>query len=124
MTCTPSKMAPAPSAARLSSLSTSTLSQILELTRASQLSLPTTSLSNSISKNLVTIRKGLDALELEGDESDEVLDGLSGQYERLVGLVEPLGVHVEHKAKAKGKTGRLVDTGEEDGQDYDEDADE
>lgn len=118
-------MAP-PSAARLSSLSTSTLSQILELTRATQLALPSTSLANTISKNLAQLSKGIEALELEGEESDEVLNGLSAQYDRLVGLVEGLGVHVEQgSSRSTGKTGRLVDTGDDDEHEFDEqDADE
>lgn len=88
-----------------------------------QLNLPSTSLSNTISRNLGQLAKGIEALELEGHESDEVLHGLSGQYERLVGLVEGLGVHVEHGVKSKGKTGRLVDTGDEDeGLDDEQDA--
>lgn len=116
---------PPPSAARLSSLSTSTLSQILELTRASQLALPSTSLTTTISKNLVQLAKGIEALELEGEESDEVLNGLSAQYDRLVGLVEGLGVHVDQgSSTGKGKTGRLVDAGDDEREFDEQDADE
>lgn len=104
---------PPPTAARLSSLSTTTLSQILELTRSTQLSIPSPSLPGSISKNLVLLSKGIDSLDESGYESDEVLRGLKGQYERLVGLTEGLGVQVEGR-KGKGKTGKLVDTGEDD----------
>lgn len=42
--------------------------------------------------------------------------GLQQQEERIIGLVEGLGVKVEQsvrRGKGKGKTGRLVDTGDE-----------
>lgn len=96
----------APTPARLSSLSTRTLSLILELTRSQSLSLPSPSLPSTITKNLSQLREGLEVLETEGD-TGEVGRGLRGQYERLVGLAEGLGVEVE------GRTGKLVDTGEE-----------
>lgn len=56
---------------------------------------------------------GIEALDQAG-QYDELVQGLRQQYERLVGLVEGLGVHVEHLPKRKGKTGRLVDTGDDD----------
>lgn len=96
----------APTPARLSSLSTRTLSLILELTRSQSLSLPSPSLPSTITKNLSQLREGLETLEGEGD-TGEVGRGLRGQYERLVGLAEGLGVEVE------GRTGILVDTGED-----------
>lgn len=103
-----------PTAARLSSLSTTTLSQILELTRSIQLSTPSPSLPGAITKNLSQLSKGIASLDESGFESDEVVEGLKAQYERLVGLVEGLGVTVEgSNVKGKGKTGRLVDTGDE-----------
>ncbi|KAM0790975.1 hypothetical protein ACM66B_004277 [Microbotryomycetes sp. NB124-2] len=126
------------SAARLSSLSTSTLSQILELTRAHQLSLPSPSLQQSISKNLIALSKGLDVLRNEEHErlrqqqqqqqqpgeggrvDDESLRGLETQYDRLCDLSEPLGVEVERRRMQGQETGtgsvnhdgqvKLVDT--------------
>lgn len=103
--------------ARLSSLATTTLSQILELTRATRLNLPPSpSLTNSIKKNLQSLQKGIDSLaEQEGADSD-VVRALSEQEERLVGLLEGLGVEAGRPGRGvkQGKTGRLVDTGEED----------
>ncbi|SCZ97160.1 BZ3500_MvSof-1268-A1-R1_Chr4-2g07030 [Microbotryum saponariae] len=115
-----------PSAARLSSLATSTLSQILELTRAAQLSLPSTSLSSTISKNLSQLYRGIELLDGQDSESPQVMTELKSQYQRLIKLVEPLGVEVEFdgqkgkgKSKGKGKnktgskTGKLVDAGDD-----------
>lgn len=104
---------PPPTPARLSSLSTKTLSQILELTRSVQENIPSPSLPTTISKSLSTLAVGIEALDQAG-QYDELVQGLRQQYERLVGLVEGLGVHVEHLPKRKGKTGRLVDTGDDD----------
>lgn len=107
-------MAPPPTPARLSSLSTKALSQILELTRSVQEGIPSSpSLPATVSKNLAALRAGINTLDGSG-ENREVLKGLRGQYDRLVGLVEGLGVHLEEEVgKGKGKTGVLVDAGEE-----------
>ncbi|KAM0753279.1 hypothetical protein T439DRAFT_299565 [Meredithblackwellia eburnea MCA 4105] len=106
-------MAPAPplTAARLSSLSTKTLSQILELTRSVQEGIPNPTLPLTVSKNLSTLKHGIAALdEKGGPEGGEVVRGLRGQYDRLVGLVTGLGVEVEQD---KAKTGVLVDAGDD-----------
>lgn len=118
---------PAPTPAKLSSLSTSTLSLILELTRATQNNLPVSpSLVSQITRNLSTLEKGIQALEDaligyshgEGGSEREVVEGLWSQSERLRGLVVGLGVDCgtsERKVvmgKDKGKVGRLVDTGD------------
>lgn len=102
-------MAPPPTPARLASLSSTLLSQILELTRSSQLSLPAPTLTASILKNLAALRAGIEHLQ-GGGLTGAVLDGLHEQEERLVGLVEGLGVAVPGR---KGKEGRLVDVGDE-----------
>ncbi|SCV69444.1 BQ2448_2464 [Microbotryum intermedium] len=111
-----------PSAARLSSLATSTLSLILELTRASKLSLPSTSLSSTISKNLSQLYRGIELLDGQDSESPQVMTELRSQYLRLVKLVEPLGVEVgfngqrgksKGKGKTRSKTGKLVDAGDD-----------
>lgn len=104
-----SAMAPPPTPARLASLSSTLLSQILELTRSSQLSLPAPTLTASILKNLAALRAGIEHLQ-GGGLTGAVLDGLHEQEERLVGLVEGLGVAVPGR---KGKEGRLVDVGDE-----------
>ncbi|KAK4048122.1 hypothetical protein OIV83_004992 [Microbotryomycetes sp. JL201] len=113
------------SAARLSSLSTTTLSQILELTRAHQLSLPSPSLQQSISKNLTALKKGLDVLNDDneglqgrggrgaGSVDDETLRGLETQYDRLCDLSEPLGVELERRTTRNQVAAKLVDTGEQ-----------
>ncbi|BGP27234.1 SNARE domain containing protein [Rhodotorula toruloides] len=121
-------MAPASSssgpatAARLSHLSSTTLSSVLDLTRLSSLSLPTPpNLTHTIQRNLSTLARGIEELEDSGTESKEVVDGLRGQWERIRGLVEPLGVEVTERLRenkdAGGKTGRLVETDEEEGDD-------
>lgn len=106
-----------PSASRLSHLSTTTLSSVLELTRLNQLGVaPPAHLSQSIQKNLVVLLRGIVALESAGSESDEVLHGLRGQWERIAGLVEPLGVAIEERlppAPGQERTGRLVETDDE-----------
>lgn len=122
-----------PTPARLSSLSTTTLSQILELTRSQSLSLPSPSLRTSIQNNIATLSKGLRVLELDynqnvdADETEEeMLESLRGQWMRLVDLVEGLGVEVEDKEgrrKGKGKTGILVDMGDDNLVEDDEDDD-
>lgn len=107
-------MAPPPTPARLSSLSTRILSDVLELTRSVQEGIPSPSLPTTISKNLAQLHRGIDQLAA-GGEAGDVLRGLRGQYERLVGLVEGLGVHVEEEAgKGKAREGVLVDAGDED----------
>ncbi|KAI5474623.1 SNARE domain containing protein [Pseudohyphozyma bogoriensis] len=113
------------SAAKLSSLSTRTLSQILELTRSVQESIPSSpSLPTQISKNLSALAAGIEVLRAGGEGDSGVVEGLEHQYERLVGLVEGLGVVVEKKSlggkKGKGRTGRLVET-DDDGELEDED---
>lgn len=122
--------------AKLSSLSTSTLSLILELTRSTQNNLPVSpSLVSQITRNLSTLEKGIQALEDaligtrdgEGGSEREVIEGLWSQSERLRGLVVGLGVDCgksERRVvtrKDKGKVGRLVDTGDSD---EEEDGDE
>jgi len=102
--------------AKLSSLSTSTLSSILELTRAHQLSLPATQLITTIARNLATLNNGIAHLHHQGQQG-EPLKALEAQYDRLVNLVTPLGVDVPPQAQPQGKTGRLVDTGDEDDDD-------
>ena len=79
--------------AKLSSLSTSTLSSILELTRAHQLGLnPSPTLTSRISNNLSTLRTNLLALH----DDSEVTEGLRKQYGRLVDLVQGFdGVRAE-----------------------------
>lgn len=109
-------------AARLSHLSSTTLSSVLDLTRLSSLSLPSPpNLTNTIQRNLSTLARGIEELEDAGLESKEVIEGLRGQWERIRGLVEPLGVEVTDRLRestvGKGKTGRLVETDEEEGDD-------
>ncbi|GAA6012730.1 hypothetical protein JCM10207_005341 [Rhodosporidiobolus poonsookiae] len=109
--------AAAHSASKLSHLSTTTLSSALEATRLQQLevALPT-HLSSSIQRNLAQLARGINALDEDGRESDDVVTGLKAQFQRLVGLVEPLGIAVEERLredKGKGKTGRLVETDDE-----------
>lgn len=124
-----------PTPARLSSLSTKTLSQILELTRSQSLNLPSPSLRSSIQNNIATLSKGLRVLELEysdedGEGEEEMLEGLRAQWNRLVELVEGLGVEVEdnegrRKGKGKGgKIGILVDMGDDNLVNDDDDEDE
>ncbi|KAL8280912.1 hypothetical protein RQP46_006591 [Phenoliferia psychrophenolica] len=117
---------PLPTPARLSSLSTKTLSQILELTRSVQEGIPSPSLPATVSKNLATLKEGIRTVSLshQGNEHSEVLRGLRGQYDRLVSLVEGLGVHVEMdqmdgeqgqgQGKGKAREGQLVDAGDDD----------
>lgn len=113
----PSSHDPAPSASTLSSLSTQTLSRTLELTRLHQLNLAAPAhLTSTIQGNLARLARGINALEAEGATSHDVLTGLRGQWERIVGLVEPLGVHVEERLRSQeeqGRTGRLVETDDE-----------
>lgn len=105
----------APTAARLSSLSTNILGQILELTRTTRLDLPAPSLTNSILKNLATLRTGIDAFELGGG-GGTVVEDLKAQEERLIELVEALGVEVSRRALTP--EGRLVET-DDDAEDSD-----
>jgi syntaxin 8 len=110
-----------PTAARLSSLSTTTLSQILELTRSHRLYLPPSpSLTNSIKKNLILHRKGIESLTASEGKTD-VVRALGDQEERLLELLDGLGVVLE--GVQRGKTGRLVDTGEDDQKDEQDDDD-
>ena len=106
------KMAQPLSLPRLSSLSTSTLSSILELTRAHQLNLPATQLTQTIARNLATLDNGIASLHHQGQHG-EGLEGLEAQYGRLINLVTPLGVEAPPRAQPQGKTGRLVDTGDD-----------
>ncbi|KAH8915168.1 hypothetical protein BT69DRAFT_1289184 [Atractiella rhizophila] len=118
------------SPARLSSLSTSTLTQLLELHRTRTLNLPSApSLIPTISRNLSSLRAGLDALEEEqrrlemdpgvGEEevksSEEVLIALEGQWERLKGLAEKEGIEVVQGGRKGKDTVLLIDDGMEDG---------
>ncbi|GAA5910042.1 syntaxin [Sporobolomyces salmoneus] len=112
---------PPPSASKLSHLSTTILTLVLELERSHQLSLPSSpSLIDKITKNLSSLSKGIDQLEEKaGGREDEVLKGLKQQEERIIGLVKGLGVHVQESQRrsGRGKTGKLVDTGEDDDED-------
>ncbi|GAA5853202.1 hypothetical protein JCM8547_000240 [Rhodosporidiobolus lusitaniae] len=105
------------SAARLSSIATATLQSVLELTRIHNLSVPPPShLPLTVKKNLTDLARGINALDEEGGEAAEVMQGLKAQWERLRGLVEPLGITVDEELrgeKGKGKTGRLVETDDE-----------
>lgn len=109
--------APPPTVSRLSTISTQTLSSCLELTRLHQLEMAAPAhLSTTIQRNLSQLARGIASLEDAGETSHEVLVGLRGQFERIVGLVEPLGVVVEERLRepeAAGKTGRLVETDDE-----------
>ncbi|GAA5984494.1 hypothetical protein JCM10908_003373 [Rhodotorula pacifica] len=106
-----------PSASRLSHLSTTTLSSVLELTRLHQLNVAAPAhLRQSIQKNLTQLARGIASLEDAGNESDEVVKGLRGQWERIAGLVEPLGVSIEERLRPRPgseRTGRLVETDDE-----------
>ena len=106
-----------PSASKLSHLSTTILTSVLELQRLHQLSLPASaSLTSTITRNISQLVKGIDLLEEAGSENLEVLVGLKQQEERIIGLVEGLGVKVEQsmrRGQDKGRTGKLVDTGDE-----------
>ena len=79
---------------RLSSLSTSTLTLVLELTRSQQFSLtPSASLVPKINRNLSTFRDGINILQQQRQRnqqevSEEVLTGLRKQYSRLTDLVQ------------------------------------
>ncbi|GAA5995325.1 syntaxin [Rhodotorula paludigena] len=109
--------APPPTVSRLSTISTQTLSSCLDLTRLHQLEMAAPAhLSTTIQRNLSQLARGIASLEDAGETSHEVLVGLRGQFERIVGLVEPLGVVVEERLRepeAAGKTGRLVETDDE-----------
>ncbi|GAA5915370.1 hypothetical protein JCM8208_007692 [Rhodotorula glutinis] len=113
----PPPRGPAPTPSSLSSLSTQTLSRTLELTRLHQLDLAAPAhLSSTIQSNLARLVRGINALEGEGQTSHDVLVGLRGQWERIVALVEPLGVHIEERLRSEdmqGRTGRLVETDDE-----------
>ncbi|KAK4055412.1 hypothetical protein OIO90_003250 [Microbotryomycetes sp. JL221] len=117
------------SASRLSSLSTSTLSSILELTRAHQLSLPCDRLRQQVSKNLQAVRLGLEVLQQEqtttneDDDDDDTklnalttLKALQQQYDRLCDLSQPLGVEVVRRQQPEAT---LVDTRDESSDDQD-----
>ncbi|GAA5824692.1 hypothetical protein JCM11251_005303 [Rhodosporidiobolus azoricus] len=113
----PSTASPAQTAPRLSHLSTTLLTSTLELTRLHNLNVPAPSqLTNTVTRNLAELARGINALDDEGSESAEVVTGLKAQFTRLVGLVEPLGIVVEERLrqdKGKGKTGRLVEMDDE-----------
>lgn len=116
----PASAVAAASASRLSHLSTTTLSSVLELTRLDQLRLAAPPhLSQSIQRNLTQLARGIADLEQAGVESREVVDGLRAQWERIAGLVEPLGVPIGERLPPRGgeRTGRLVET---DGEEEDE----
>lgn len=87
--------AKAPSPARLSSISTSLLTSILELSQQNSLELtvhPGT--KSKIIKNLLSLRDGL--IENGVNEQDPILVGLRNQYERIVGLVRGMGGMESH----------------------------
>lgn len=113
----PSSGASPPSASRLSHVSTTTLSSVLELTRLHQLDVAAPAhLTQSIQKNLTLLARGIAAIQEAGSESEEVVNGLRGQWERIAGLVEPLGVAIEERlrpAPGSERTGRLVETDDE-----------
>ncbi|GAA5981156.1 hypothetical protein JCM5350_007178 [Sporobolomyces pararoseus] len=113
-----------PTASKLSHLSTTILTSVLELQRLHQLNLPSSpSLVSTITKNLQTLIRGIDQLDElararggggEGSK-DQVLESLKQQEDRIIGLVRGLGINVQESVKRKpksGKTGKLVDTGE------------
>jgi len=117
-----------PTASKLSHLSTTILTSVLELQRLHQLNLPASpSLLTTITKNLSQLIKGIDQLDEtqekkgngNGGKDSEVLVGLKQQEERIINLVNGLGVkgfeesHRKSSSRGGGKTGKLVDTGEE-----------
>ncbi|GAA5914787.1 hypothetical protein JCM6882_007272 [Rhodosporidiobolus microsporus] len=107
---------------RLSHLSTTLLSSTLELTRLHNLNVPAPSqLTHTVTRNLAELARGINVLDDDGSETPEVMTGLKAQFQRLVGLVEPLGIVVEERLreeKGKGKTGRLVETDDEREEEY------
>ncbi|GAA5874268.1 hypothetical protein JCM16303_005794 [Sporobolomyces ruberrimus] len=106
---------PRPTASKLSHLSTTILSSVLELQRLHQLNLPASpSLTTTITKNLSQLTRGIDQVEEGGNEPRDVVEGLKQQEERIIQLVTQLGLNVERSTKrAKGKTGKLVDAGDD-----------
>lgn len=79
-----------PTPARLSAISTSLLTSILELSQQNSLDLPVNpSITSNIIKNLISLRDGL--IQLGVDDQDEILIGLRNQYGRIIGLVKGLG---------------------------------
>ncbi|KAA1075198.1 hypothetical protein PGT21_030946 [Puccinia graminis f. sp. tritici] len=79
-----------PTPARLSSISTSLLTSILELSQQNSLELTVNPATKSkILKNLLTLRDGL--IQTGVDEQDQILVGLRNQYQRIVGLVRGVG---------------------------------
>ncbi|MBW0498652.1 hypothetical protein O181_038367 [Austropuccinia psidii MF-1] len=76
-----------PTPARLSAISTSLLTSILEITQQNSLEItPNSSTKSNIVKNLLALRDGL--VKLGTNDQDEILLGLRKQYERIVGLVK------------------------------------
>ncbi|GAA5926025.1 syntaxin [Sporobolomyces koalae] len=111
-------MASAPStASKLSHLSTTILTAVLELQRSHQLNLPASpALKANLTKNIAQLTRGIDRLEESSgsSESAEVVHGLKQQEERIIALVQGLGVNVEpSQVRNRSKTGKLVDTGDE-----------
>lgn len=101
----------APSPARLSSLSTSLLTSLVELSRLQSLDLaPPPAAKASVLKNLTSLRSGIVALQREGTADGEIMDGLKKQYGRLMGLV--IGMGMEEEVKGMG-----LDEEEEEDQD-------
>ncbi|KAI9605072.1 hypothetical protein H4Q26_003043 [Puccinia striiformis f. sp. tritici PST-130] len=77
-----------PSPARLSSIATSLLTSILELTQQNSLELsvdPQT--KTKIIKNLVSLRDGLIQTNGTINEQDQILVGLRNQYQRIIALL-------------------------------------
>lgn len=107
---------------RLSSLSTSTLTLILELTRSSQFNIePSPSLAGRINRNLSTLRDGINILqqqkqERKQDVSEEVLLGLRKQYKRLSDLVEG-HEGIQYQPLVDTSSGTLISTEDDEQED-------
>ncbi|GAA6059045.1 hypothetical protein JCM10212_001270 [Sporobolomyces blumeae] len=119
--------APPPTPSRLSHLSTTILTSVLELQRLHSLSVAAPpALLATLHKNLAQLTAGIDVLDrADASTVDRTLvDGLKAQEQRIFGLVKGLGIEVresEQRAQAasgNGKTGRLVDAGDDDDDAY------
>lgn len=97
-----------PSPARLSSLSTSLLTSLVELSRLQSLSLPSPpSARQNVLKNLTSLRNGILALQEKerqaelggavGEGQKEILEGLRNQYGRLMALIQGMGMEEDVK---------------------------
>ncbi|GAA6021265.1 hypothetical protein JCM11491_001532 [Sporobolomyces phaffii] len=115
---------PRPTASKLSHLSTTILTSVLELQRLHQLSLaPPPALTAGITKNLSQLTRGIDELDATAGPDDQVLLGLKQQEERIINLVSALGITVQPSTVRgnKGKTGKLVDAGDHEEDEVDPD---